>query len=91
MAKVNMQQLQEDPPPPKRTGKMRWGVDSGGVERYVIVELDPGTELCRQCEGEGTLHYNAGYDGFERWESCRCENCDGEGVIYSETEESDND
>lgn len=89
MAKVNMMQLQEDPPPAKRTAKMRWGVAPGGVERYVTVELDPGTDLCKQCEGEGKLHCNVGYDGFERWETVRCENCDGEGVIYSETEEEE--
>jgi len=88
MAKVNMMQLQEDPPP-ARKGLMRWGVGVDGATFYTYVELAPNTEICRQCEGEGTLHYNVGHDGFERWEKCRCENCDGEGVVYSETEEDE--
>ena len=80
MAKVNMASLNEDPPPVKN-GLMRWGVGVDGVSFYVHVELEPKTAICRQCEGEGTLHFNVGYDGFERWEKCRCENCDGEGVV----------
>jgi hypothetical protein len=82
MAKVNMAQLNEDPPP-VNTGLMRWGTGVDGVTFYVNVHLDPGTAICKQCEGEGTLHFNAGYDGFERWEKCRCENCDGSGVVYA--------
>ena len=82
MAKVNMASLKEDPPP-VNTGLMRWGVGVDGVGFYVNVHLEPNTAICRQCEGEGTLHYNVGHDGFERWEKCRCENCDGEGVVYA--------
>jgi len=88
MAKVNMASLNEDPPP-VRKGLMRWGQGVDGVGFYVHVNLEPGTAICRQCEGEGTLHFNVGHDGFERWEKCRCESCDGEGVVYSETEEEE--
>lgn len=87
MAKVNMMQLQEDLPEGVTIGRMRGGYAPDGTTVYVPVLLDPGIEICRQCEGTGRLHYNAGHDGFERWESCQCENCDGEGRIYTHTEE----
>lgn len=60
-----------------------------GVAHYVTVDLNPDQDICRQCEGTGQWTYTAAQNGFERIESCTCENCDGEGVIYSETSEDE--
>jgi hypothetical protein len=88
MAKVNMASLNEDPPP-VNTGLMRWGVGVDGVGFYVSVHLEPNTTICSECEGEGKIHYNAGVDGFEKWRTRECECCNGDGVVYSETENDD--
>jgi hypothetical protein len=88
MAKVNMMQLNEDPPP-ANIGKFRAGYGLDGVSVYVNVNLEPNTAVCRQCEGTGRLHFVNAVNGFERHESCECENCDGYGVVYSETTEDE--
>jgi DnaJ-class molecular chaperone len=72
-----------------RTAKIvtGYGVDSVPFTASVIVP--DGQEVCKQCRGLGEWHYTAAHDGFERHESCTCENCDGEGFVYS-SEEEDN-
>jgi DnaJ-class molecular chaperone len=62
-----------------------YGVDSAPF--YASVIVPDGQEVCKQCKGIGEIHYNAAHDGFERWEKCTCENCDGEGFVYSGEEE----
>lgn len=73
----------------KRNDRMLLGYDVDGTAFYMTVRLAPNEEVCRQCEGTGVLHYDAGYDGFERRMKCECPHCDGEGKVYSETEDGD--
>lgn len=68
------------------TGRILAGYGVDGSAHYVPVPLDEGTEICRECEGIGQLHYTVARDGFERRESCQCHECDGEGIIYSHTD-----
>lgn len=69
------------------TGRILTGYRVDGSACFATVTLDPGTEVCRQCLGTGRLEFDAGYDGFERRETCQCDSCDGEGIVYSATEE----
>lgn len=85
MAKVNMMQLQEDPP---RVGnRMLTGYGVDGVPIYATVELEPGLEVCRQCEGTGRYEYVEACNGFERHRSMQCQHCDGDGVVASGDEQ----
>jgi hypothetical protein len=88
MAKVNMMSLLEDPPKEK-IGHILTGYSVDGVAHYAPVTIPADSEVCKQCEGTGKWHYNAGNDGFERWETCKCEVCDGEGVVCTGEEQED--
>ena len=71
------------------TGRILAGYSVNGTALYAPVPLDEGTEICRECEGIGQLHYTVARDGFERRESCQCPECNGDGIIYSYTDQEE--
>ena len=71
------------------TGRILAGYGVDGSAHYAPVQLDPNTEICRECEGIGQLHYTVARDGFERRESCTCDECNGDGIIYRSIEEEE--
>ena len=77
MAKVNMMQLREDPP--TKTGRLYWGVRVDGVELYVTIPLAHNEEICPACEGTGR----------DQTYEMRCQECNGEGTVFTTTEEEE--
>lgn len=69
--------------------KMLWGYDCRGVEQYVPITMPPGEIICPECEGQGTVIYDYGRDGFQKLRRETCETCDGAGQLTIETSEED--
>jgi hypothetical protein len=65
------------------------GYRVNGAPRYVPVDMDPGEILCPECEGVGTVRYDAGVDGFSKPGKCTCDQCDGAGVLEIEIAEEE--
>lgn len=78
-----MMQFQETP----RTGRILFGFAVDGTRIYSPVTLNPHQEVCTECEGQGTVQYDYGNDGFQRLRTETCEGCNGNGTIRTEPEE----
>lgn len=64
-----------------------YGVD--GRAFYAPVTMAPGEIICPECEGNGTVSYDAGVDGFSRPGKCTCDHCDGAGTLEISTGEDE--
>lgn len=64
-----------------------YGVD--GRAFYALVTMAPGEIVCPECEGSGTVAYDAGVDGFSKPGKCTCDHCDGAGVLKIDTGEEE--
>lgn len=69
--------------------KMLWGYGVDGRAFYVPVTLPADEIICPKCEGQGTLVYDDGVDGFEKLSRGTCNQCDGAGVLAIEIVEEE--
>ncbi len=65
------------------------GYRSNGIAFYVPVTMAPGEIVCPECEGQGTVLYDYGVDGFQKLRRETCEQCDGAGQLTIETMEEE--
>lgn len=72
-----------------KIGQMRWGVGVDGVNFYLDVTLEENEEICPECEGQGTMYYDYGGDGFQKLVKEKCETCLGLGTIFLQDEEGE--
>ena len=65
--------------------KMLAGYGADGVEIYVHSD----SPVCRTCQGQGRVYYEAGFAPWQTagWE--KCEDCDGTGCDSTDDEESE--
>ncbi len=63
------------------TGRIFTGYGVDGTALYATVTLAPHKQICCDCDGDGTVVYDDGVDGFSRLSKDTCERCDGTGEI----------
>ena len=73
--------------PSIKTGQVCWAVGINGERYYYTVTLNKNEDVCPECEGQGTVHYDYGRDGFQSLVKETCKACNGSGRITLEIEE----
>lgn len=78
--------MTQEPTKPARM-LMGYRVDSTPIYHPTLIPAD--AEVCRACDGSGTVIYDDGVDGFQKLSKGRCRECDGDGVICTGDDNGD--
>ena len=75
--------------PTSKPARILAGYGTDGSVHYARVTIPADELICPECEGTGRVHYVNARDGFEYRSTGICEDCDGNGVLKIEIEETE--